>query len=166
VSTLYGREEGGGAFDRGDVRKRRQQRLELRLLRRRRVGRRLLELDKVELEKAKVGHDLTRRVQLVRRDGRDVSTLYGREGGGAASPEKAKVGHDPVVREAVRGVVERRVAPGALRLWARAALAAGVVGLDALEELGLRILDLAEPLRPMAQERVRLVRGEGRGVST
>ena len=24
----------------------------------------------------------TRRVQLVRRDGRDVSTLYGREGGG------------------------------------------------------------------------------------
>ena len=129
MSTLYGREEGGGAFDRGDVRKRRQQRLELRLLRRRRVGRRLLELDKVELE-------------------------------------KAKVGHDPVVREAVRGVVERRVAPGALRLWARAALAAGVVGLDALEELGLRILDLAEPLRPMAQERVRLVRGEGRGVST
>ena len=26
----------------------------------------------------------TRRVQLVRRDGRDVSTLYGREGGGTA----------------------------------------------------------------------------------
>ena len=28
----------------------------------------------------------TRRVQLVRRDGRDVSTLYGREGGGGGRP--------------------------------------------------------------------------------
>ena len=30
------------------------------------------------------GQKGTRRVQLVRRDGRDVSTLYGREGGGGA----------------------------------------------------------------------------------
>ena len=31
----------------------------------------------------------TRRVQLVRRDGRDVSTLYGREGGGGGAPSRA-----------------------------------------------------------------------------
>jgi len=30
-----------------------------------------------------------RRVQLVRRDGRDVSTLYGREGGGGGRPRQA-----------------------------------------------------------------------------
>ena len=32
----------------------------------------------------------TRRVQLVRRDGRDVSTLYGREGGGADAEEEVE----------------------------------------------------------------------------
>ena len=32
----------------------------------------------------------TRRVQLVRRDGRDVSTLYGREGGGGASARRRR----------------------------------------------------------------------------
>ena len=36
--------------------------------------------------------DLPRRVQLVRRDGRDVSTLYGREGGGGVTTPGAATG--------------------------------------------------------------------------
>ena len=51
----------------------------------------------------------TRRVQLVRRDGRDVSTLYGREGGGGAHVEGDVREVSPVARAAVAPGPRREV---------------------------------------------------------
>jgi hypothetical protein len=64
----------------------------------------------------------TRRVQLVRRDGRDVSTLYGREGGGGGTAPRsppAPGGRAAAARSAVRSTTpplpRGRSAPGRRR---------------------------------------------------
>jgi hypothetical protein len=52
----------------------------------------------------------TRRVQLVRRDGRDVSTLYGREGGGGGNscPARASPARARALRAQERGAAQTR----------------------------------------------------------
>ena len=153
VSTLYGR--GGGGV--------------MRAARRRRAppafggGARVEELrgEGGQWELARAGGSLfvpragsmwTRRVQLVRRDGRDVSTLYGREGAGAGGREHPQV-HEH--RDELR-----KVHPPC-----RAAKLRRAAALLSPPPPPPRRRPRCVPTPPGRPRRVRLVRGEGRGVS-
>jgi hypothetical protein len=118
------------------------------------------------------GGAATRRVQLVRRDGRDVSTLYGREGGGGGgtgvggrrqrAPPRRRAGDSaPRPRPCLRSGCVTHAAGAAGFSWSSSWHSTRPCATtDAASST-------ISQVRPTPRtRRVRLVRGEGRGVST